>query len=280
MARVERATSRGNKSYITSKVVTFDEVEANFIKTNEMTFDKISGGTATLGGANNGNGLIEVKNSSGTTQVKINNTGITLADDTSIVGGNGVLSMLSVSNIGLTGYRMSYISGVTLTEAAVELEVYIPPNFTLVSAYLVVECLPTKADEESDGTFLPALASWDKRGKATALNLYKWTTSKLYMNTGLLDYNETTSDFTTGTVVSTALNTYTAPNYAYVAVTSPNIVSSLAAGYNAFYIKSGISSATPIDISAADATSRATAKTYLLQSAYIKATLFVYGYVK
>lgn len=290
MARVERATSRGNKPYITSKMVTFDEVEANYVKTatleadyikaGEITFTDISGGTATLGGAANGNGVLEVKNSSGTTQVKINNTGITLADDTSIVGGSGVLSLITASNIGLAGYTMSYISGVTLMESAVEFAIYIPSNFTVSKAIIVVECLKTKADEEVNGRYLPADAAWDKLCKATSLNLYKWATTRLYMNTGLLDYNQTTSDYTTGTAIPAALNTYTAANYSYVAVTSGDIKTSLDTGFNSFYIKNGNTTATPIDIGDANATSRAVAKAGLIQSAYVKATLFVYGYVK
>lgn len=177
MARVERATSRGNKSYITSKVVTFDEVEANFIKTNEMTFDKISGGTATLGGADNGNGVLEVKNSSGTTQVKINNEGITMADNTKIIGGNGVLSTYFFPLRTLDGYYDYlgwYYDGDTYFEKIiVGGGVIIPSNFTIATASLLLRGEKTEWFENyEDVTSL---------GYATANNvkLYK-STSRNY----------------------------------------------------------------------------------------------------
>lgn len=41
-----------------------------------LTFDVISGGTATFGGTLNGNGVVNVKNSAGSTVVLLNNAGI------------------------------------------------------------------------------------------------------------------------------------------------------------------------------------------------------------
>lgn len=45
-----------------------------------LTFNEISGGTATLGGTANGNGLLSVKDSSGTERVRADNTGLTVND--------------------------------------------------------------------------------------------------------------------------------------------------------------------------------------------------------
>lgn len=50
---------------------------ADFITTGTMLANRIAGGTLTLGGNDNGNGVCEVKNNSGTVKVKLNKDGIT-----------------------------------------------------------------------------------------------------------------------------------------------------------------------------------------------------------
>ena len=50
---------------------------ADFITTGTMEANRINGGTLTLGGASNGDGVCEVKNASNATKVKLDNTGLT-----------------------------------------------------------------------------------------------------------------------------------------------------------------------------------------------------------
>ncbi len=45
-----------------------------------LTFNEISGGTATFGGTLNGDGVVVVKNSAGSVVVSLNNTGIEVID--------------------------------------------------------------------------------------------------------------------------------------------------------------------------------------------------------
>lgn len=154
MATVERATSSGGIPYKTAKTITYDEVEANYVKTTtleadyikagEITFTDISGGTATLGGAANGNGVLDVKDSTGTTKVKITNEGITMADDTKIVGGDGVLSTYFFSMTPTTYWATNmlgwdYNDGDGSFKYQLCAGVVIPADFTVVSATLFLK---------------------------------------------------------------------------------------------------------------------------------------------
>ena len=82
-------------------------INAEYINTGYMKADRIQGGTLTLGGADNGSGILTVKNSSGTTIVTLNNAGIDVNKGT-ITGasitlggssdGNGTLVVKNASN--------------------------------------------------------------------------------------------------------------------------------------------------------------------------------------
>lgn len=74
----------------------------NAISTAVINASKINGGTLTLGGSGNGNGTMEVKNSSGTTTVKCNNAGITATA--------GKIAGFDVSESGFTSYTSTLIS--------------------------------------------------------------------------------------------------------------------------------------------------------------------------
>jgi hypothetical protein len=107
---------------------------AGSLTTNAIIAGTVGAGSLTVGGSSI-NGEINVKDASDVTKVKINRNGITLADDTEIVGGNGVLSLLHFTNMPdisevafgnfvsygydefSTSNRPSFLTG------------YIPPNF-------------------------------------------------------------------------------------------------------------------------------------------------------
>lgn len=288
MARVERATSRGNKPYITSKMVTFDEVEADYVKTTtleadyvktatleadyikagEITFTDISGGTATLGGAANGNGVLDVKDSTGTTKVKINNTGITLADDTSIIGGSGVLAHITVnSNINsqsFLGGSMLLPFGFSFNETylqdALQFDFYLPSNFTITSATITINHIPI--DYYYVGTYT-------RTGYSRNLKLYKSTgfsTGKLKYDSGyyIFDTNTLTYAEVTNAFGSTG---FTGSSTVYSNATSSDIKTSLAAGFNSLKIMSTMTTPTTF----AELEER---------SGGCNATLNIYGYLK
>jgi hypothetical protein len=71
MAQAIRGVSKRGKQNITTNAVEFDDIVAKTI-----LFDKIKGGTATFGGADNGNGEIIVKDENGDTKVTVDKDGI------------------------------------------------------------------------------------------------------------------------------------------------------------------------------------------------------------
>ncbi len=71
---------------VEAKHIKAGAITANDITSGTMKADRISGGTLTVGGSNNGNGNIQVKNSSDNIEVEINNKGIVLADGNKIIG--------------------------------------------------------------------------------------------------------------------------------------------------------------------------------------------------
>lgn len=70
---------------------------ADFITAGTMLADRILGGTLKLGGNNNGNGVLEIYNSSGTKIMTINNTGIYYANNMFSVNASGNLSAQNAS---------------------------------------------------------------------------------------------------------------------------------------------------------------------------------------
>ena len=81
-------------------------IVANFITAGEMSCDRLQGGTLTLGGANNGNGVMQVLDANGNVIGTWNNNGITLnkgtiAGPSVILGGannvNGMMQVLDAS---------------------------------------------------------------------------------------------------------------------------------------------------------------------------------------
>lgn len=84
----------------------------NNIHLKDFSFNKASGGTVTLGGVNNGNGLLHVIDSSGGTIITADNSGITInsgkltikdASNTTIVDANGLVSTANFGTAGNSG---------------------------------------------------------------------------------------------------------------------------------------------------------------------------------
>lgn len=86
-----------------------------------FTFDKATGGTLILGGAGNGNGLLQVKNATGTDIVQLDNTGLHLANGGKvIIDGTGLNSANNFYSDSVTGgaFSTSSSSYVDVTSGA------------------------------------------------------------------------------------------------------------------------------------------------------------------
>ena len=115
-------------------------INADFIKAGTMQANRIKGGTLTLGGNGNGNGSIDVKDSSGNTNVLIDNNGIVLNDGTKLVGNGGVLSQFQYKGGAWLGYDYLYYEEFNRTR--IILDIYIPENFIVTSAKVILQHTP------------------------------------------------------------------------------------------------------------------------------------------
>ena len=77
-------------------------------KVGTLTFNQISGGTATLGGTANGNGLMSVKNSSGSEVVKLDSSGITVTNGSlNIYNSSGSVAFDSAGVVSTSNFTTS-----------------------------------------------------------------------------------------------------------------------------------------------------------------------------
>lgn len=81
------------------------KINADFITTGTMTANRIQGGTLTLGGYDNQNGVMEIKNSSGTTTAEFKASGITLNQ-------YGSLFSLGITSNSVTPYALLNSGGI------------------------------------------------------------------------------------------------------------------------------------------------------------------------
>lgn len=79
-----------------------------------LSFNEISGGTANLGGTTNGNGVLSVKNQSGSEVVKLDNTGIVVTNGSiTIQDVNGSNVIDSTGLVSTTNFQFSGTSNLT-----------------------------------------------------------------------------------------------------------------------------------------------------------------------
>lgn len=255
MAQLERATSRRGKKYTASGIAKFDEIEADFVKTttlesdylkaDEITFSNISGGTATFGGTDNGDGVVEVKNAAGTNIVLLNKDGITLADGAQLINATGVLTSLTTESFNMSWYDenltqqefglwfLGYMTDNTTKNwgSFLELNINIPTGFTVKSAYITLE---------HKSMYWNIQTAW---GYCRNVKAYK-VTADSYVYSG--DYNSEyqTSGSYTMTEISGAFGTngFTAQTPSATPITetttSIDIAASMATGNNKIVIKS------------------------------------------
>lgn len=146
------------------------QIVADFITTGTMSADRILGGTFRVGGEEYGNGTIEVLDADGNTVILLNKDGITLTDGTKLIGNQGVLSNLQYSfssthpfgkigNFEEVGF-FCVMESVNYKSALIA-DVYIPENFVITEAKIVLNHAPIYYDDI------------DAYGYARALKVYK-----------------------------------------------------------------------------------------------------------
>ncbi len=130
-------------------------IVASFITSGFMSADRLQGGTLKIGGINNINGEILVVDAEGNDLVKIGIEGITLSNGTKLIGGNGVLSNFKFDGkCSANGDMLGFIdyNDDNLTKTKILIDAYIPENFEIVEAKVVLTHSPifyTKGDLEN-----------------------------------------------------------------------------------------------------------------------------------
>ena len=146
--------------------ITMDgKIVADFITTGTMSAERINGGTLKLGGNNNTNGSIQVVDASGKNLVSISKDGLILSNGTKLIGNGGVLSNLQFIATGISeingdtknageylwlGFMPSYVTSADKYNLYIDISV--PNNFTITSAYLTLRHIPIKMNMKNGTT--------------------------------------------------------------------------------------------------------------------------------
>ena len=99
----------------------------------------------TVGGQDNTDGTLNVKDAAGNTLVILGKDGITLQNGAKLIGGNGVLSTFSFTNTGDSGNPGMNLLGFFLepnVRTKNTIDVYIPPGFVITEAYVTLTHAP------------------------------------------------------------------------------------------------------------------------------------------
>ena len=113
---------------------------------NVLTAHGINADWVRVGGQGNGDGQITVKNAAGDTIILLNNAGITMADGTSLINASGVCGDLTFTSGG-TPYDLGFAGNIVTTGSFIKqdvlLQAYIPENYVITSAVLVLSTCAT-----------------------------------------------------------------------------------------------------------------------------------------
>ena len=146
--------------------ITMDgKIVADFITTGTMSAERINGGTLKLGGNNNTNGSIQVVDANGKDLVTISKDGLILSNGTQLIGNGGVLSNLQFLAKGISEVNgdsksageywwLGFIPGYVCSadKYSLYIDISVPSNFTITSAYLKLRHIPTKTSMKSGST--------------------------------------------------------------------------------------------------------------------------------
>ena len=270
MAQVERSTSTGGKRYLTSKAVVYDSVTARNIQ---------------LGGKNNGNGQLKLYDDTDTLFVNMDKEGIKLSNGAEIIGGSGVLTNFQYYsvNVGFAVpnaytvfdyFFLGYNSDFSAANwgSFIELNAYIPSNFTITEAKIVFTHTPTNWVESG---------VYDVWGYCRNVKAYKVTnTSDIVVSSAYASTPNVSGGYTL-TEISNAFgasgytpSTPSASSHITEITTSIDIKSSLIAGNNKIVVKSGDA------VPAYNATFATNAANLGIKTGYAKAIINIIGYLQ
>lgn len=121
---------------------------------NVITAKGINADWVKVGGQGNGDGQIVVKNAAGATIILLNNSGITMADGTSLINASGVCGDLTFSSGGVPydlGFAGNVFAG-NFAKQEIYLQALIPSNYVITSAILMLSTCATVWNSVLDGS--------------------------------------------------------------------------------------------------------------------------------
>jgi hypothetical protein len=274
-----------------ASLITTGVLNASLITAGNLNANRIYGGTFTVGGADNVNGSISVKNAGGEVVVLIDKDGVTLSNGAKLIGGNGVLSNLKFSGIesgseatgakiysgdyGLLGFAGVLYDGPN-AKTRIVFDAYIPTNFTVLEAKITINHFPMQVFNSSGG-----VAGW---GYSRAIKAYKINSSNIYRDyTPYSSYKDTETEYYSEISGAFGASGYTpsVPNasvHNLETTISSDISSQLSPGLNRLKVES--SEATPTSTWIDGEANDTTVLNCALRSGMVSATLNVVGYMK
>lgn len=90
----------GGKIYINASYINAGTMSADYITSGTMSANRISGGTLLLGGSGNGNGILQVKNSSGSIMCQLDNVSMNFAQGNIVLNMNGSATLKNLTATG------------------------------------------------------------------------------------------------------------------------------------------------------------------------------------
>lgn len=132
---------------------------ADLITAGAMVADRIQGGTLTLGGVNNVEGVALIKDDDGNDIVKINSNGITLDNGASIIAADGVCGNLQYLSGGGGAEPLGVkFDGGNVTNASLYVAAYVPENYVIEDARLILITGAATWDSTTGGSSITGYA--------------------------------------------------------------------------------------------------------------------------
>ena len=132
---------------------------ADLITAGSMVADRIQGGTLSLGGVNNVEGVAIIKDDDGNDIVKINSNGITLDNGASIIAADGVCGNLQYLSGGGGAEPLGVkFDGGSITNASLYVAAYVPENYVIEDARLVLITGAATWDSTTGGSSITGYA--------------------------------------------------------------------------------------------------------------------------
>lgn len=130
---------------INASLISAGILNADLIKAGTMSADRIKGGTLILGGENDTNGSMQVKDAEGNNLVSIGKEGLKLENGTQLISEEGILSVIQFgqNNWKKVGYNANPSNNV-MEKMTYDIPVFIPEGYTIMDARVVLMHSPIK----------------------------------------------------------------------------------------------------------------------------------------